>query len=185
MASSDQQRWDGRYAGATVGRPVRFVVESLEALPTTTNGRALDIAGGTGGTSLLLAERGLDVTLLDLSPVALAIAGDEARRRGLDLDLVQADLDVESLPDGPFDLVVCANYLNRSVLQKVSSVLAPGGLLLVVIATVTNLERNEHPSRRFLVEPGELPGLVEGVRPLSYGEGWFDNRHEARFIGTR
>ena len=184
MVLGDRDRWDTRYADASVGRPVAFVAECADALPRA--GRALDIAGGTGATAIELARRGLEVTLLDVSPVALSVAQAEADRLGLSLATLQADLDSDPLPAGPFDVVVCANFLDRGLLGSLAHVMAHDGLLMVVVATVTNLERNPRPSRRYLVEPGELPGLIDPrIRPVSYGEGWFGDRHEARFAGRR
>ena len=62
--------------------------------------------------------------------------------------------------------------------------LAPGGVLGVIIATETNLERNEKPGRPFLLDAGELPGLVPDVEVLHHSETWRDNgRHEAHLVG--
>ena len=40
-------------------------------------------------------------------------------------------------------------------------------------------------SKKYLVEPGELPGLLPGFTTVSYNEDWFDDRHEARFVARR
>ncbi|MCP3934037.1 MAG: class I SAM-dependent methyltransferase, partial [Actinomycetia bacterium] len=89
--SPQQRRWDERHRGGAVGEPVPFVVEVVDRLPT--GGRALDVAGGTGGTSLFLVEHGLETTLVDISPVALDLATAEAHRRGLALTTIHANLE--------------------------------------------------------------------------------------------
>ncbi|MCP3936556.1 MAG: class I SAM-dependent methyltransferase, partial [Actinomycetia bacterium] len=158
--------------------------EVVDRLPT--GGRALDVAGGTGGTSLFLVEHGLETTLVDISPVALDLATAEAHRRGLALTTIHANLESEPLPEGPFDVIVCANYLDRTVFSPLVDRLSDRGLVLFVIATVTNLERNPHPRRDFLADRGELGELVGArVEPICYSEDWFDGRHEARYVGIR
>ncbi|GCL66082.1 methyltransferase [Pseudaquabacterium pictum] len=66
---------------------------------------AADIGTGTGVLAAVLARRGLAVVATDLSTAALACAGDNARRLGLQrqITLVSADL----FPPGRFGLVVC------------------------------------------------------------------------------
>jgi SAM-dependent methyltransferase len=66
---------------------------------------AADIGTGTGVLAAVLARRGLVVVATDLSPAALACAGDNARRLGLQraITLQRADL----FPAGRFGLVVC------------------------------------------------------------------------------
>ena len=92
MSGDDAQgRWDAIYRDHdNPGDPDSFVTESgfLPSTPTT----VADFAGGTGGTALWLAEQGFDVTLIDVSQVALDIARQEARRRTLSLSTVHHDL---------------------------------------------------------------------------------------------
>jgi len=51
----------------------------------------LDIGGGPGRYSLYLAEKGCDVTLLDLSPENVAFAAEQAKTRGLSLKTMVGD----------------------------------------------------------------------------------------------
>jgi tellurite methyltransferase len=49
--------------------------------------------------------------------------------------------------------------------------------------TVTNLERHPKPPRSFLLESGELAGLVTGLEVLELEESWSDDGfHEARLV---
>jgi hypothetical protein len=67
-----------------------------------------------------------------------------------------------------------------------AAALAPGGLLVVEIATRRNLERHASPSERFLVDEGELPGLVPTLDLLLHDEDWRPSgRHEARLVARR
>ena len=64
--------------------------------------------------------------------------------------------------------------------------LAPDGLVLVVQMTRTNLERHASPGAPYLISPGAMPGLLPGIEPILYEEGWsVEDRHEARLLGRR
>jgi SAM-dependent methyltransferase len=185
VAGGDRDRWNARYrAGEEYLQAESWVIALDVLLPR--RGRALDIAGGSGRHALWLARRGLDVTVADLSDVALDRAARQARDEELALTTVQVDLEAAPLPSGPWDLVLCLYYLHRSIFPSLAAALAPGGLLVVAHATRTNLERHAHPGRRWLLEDGELPTLVRGLEVLRYEEGWLDSgRHEARLVARR
>jgi hypothetical protein len=55
----------------------------------------------------------------------------------------------------------------------------------VKVATVTNQQRHPRPSKKYLVERGEMLGLLPGFTTVDYKEAWFDNRHEARIVVRR
>lgn len=182
MSEQDRQRWNTRYREqAGTGEPSGFLRSLEDRLPST--GRALDVAGGAGHDALWLARRGLDVTLADISDVALERAGEAAREARVGLRLQRLDVELEPLPPGPYALVLCLNFLWRPLFAEFPKVLAPGGLLVFAQPTRSNLRRHAHPSARFLLEDGELPRLVQGLEIVSYTEGWTEEgRHEARLV---
>ena len=91
-------------------------------------GRALDLAGGLGENAAILALAGWTVTLADLSDQALARAAGRARDLKAAVRLVQAD--ALRLPfRGPFDTIVVAKFLERSIAPELIRLLAPGGTL--------------------------------------------------------
>lgn len=149
-------------------------------------GRALDLAGGAGRHSIWLAERGWDVTMVDTSEVALDITRERAAAAGVDIDLIHADLAADDLPSGPWDLVLVVHYLQRDLFPPVIEELADGGLVAFSIATVRNVERHERPTLPYLLDEGEAPSLVDGLRIIHYAEGWsIESRHEARLVARK
>lgn len=68
-----------------LGRPQRAIVELAEAGRIV--GSVLDVGCGTGEHALYLAERGHDVTGIDLAPRAIELARAKAAERGVDVDL--------------------------------------------------------------------------------------------------
>ena len=171
----------------TVGQPLIDedgpIVAQAAHLPT--RGRALDVAGGGGRHAIWLARRGLDVILVDVSEVALRIAGKRAAEAGVAVRMLLRDLATGALPAGPFDVVVIHGFLHHDVLDRVPAVLAPGGLLLFSQATTTNLERHERPPARFCLEPGEMARIADrlGLEVVDLQEHWTaEGAHRAELV---
>jgi SAM-dependent methyltransferase len=186
MAEADRERWDARYRAESMAPrgPSPSLVALADLLPTL--GRALDVAGGTGRHALWLAARGLDVTLADISGVALERASQEARRLGLPLRTMEIDLEAEGLPGGPWELILCAYFLWRPLFATAPAALAPGGTLVAIHPTRSNLQRHERPGPAYLLEDGELPGLVRPLEIVRSEEGWTaEGRREARLVARR
>ena len=185
MSEDDRAKWNQRYALDREARTPSALVTTLESeLPRA--GRALDLAGGTGRHALWLAARGLDVTLCDVSDVALSIALEHAAERSLTVRTLRVDLETEPMPAGPWDLIVSFHYLQRSLFDVFASLLSPDGQLLFVQPTQANLERHPRPGAPFLLGDGELPRLLRGLEIVRYDEGWLsEGRHEARVLARR
>jgi tellurite methyltransferase len=186
MAASASE-WNARYCAAAEeapAEPAEFVRELLPLLPL---GRALDLACGTGRHTLLLASRQQPVTAVDSSDVALEILERRVRashctvthikraaqvgNRGNGVQLWQADLEEVSLPSQMFSLVICVNYLQRSLFAQIERALVPGGVLLFETYTVAQLEFAGGPRNpKYLLESGELRAAFPALRNLFYRE---------------
>ena len=96
---------------ALIPRPeTESVVERCLALLDGVDGpRVLDVGTGTGAIALAIADerQDADVTAIDVSDDALALAAENAERTGLAgrVRLLQSDL-AAPFPGGPYDLVV-------------------------------------------------------------------------------
>lgn len=66
---------------------------------------ALDLAAGPGRHAIVLAERGFQVTAVDLSPTLLGVAERGAREAGVDIRFLRSDMREISFRD-EFDLVL-------------------------------------------------------------------------------
>jgi SAM-dependent methyltransferase len=78
-------------------------IHDLLALPA--GARVLDAPCGSGRIAVRLAERGLDVTGIDISPGEVAQAREAAAARGVEARFEVRD--VRDAPAGGFDAVVC------------------------------------------------------------------------------
>jgi len=179
--------WDARHraaAGEPPARPAAFVRELLPLLPL---GPALDLACGTGRHTLLLAARPQPVTAVDSSTVALEILErcahaahyavtriehpEQITNRGHGILLWQADLEEVSLPTQMFSVVLCVNYLQRSLFPQIERALVPGGVLLFETHTVAQLAFAGGPRNpNYLLESGELRTAFPALRGLFYRE---------------
>ncbi len=185
MSDDTRQKWDERYAkGDHVrGQAPGWLRELDQEIPV--EGLAIDVAAGTGRVAVWLARRGLEVIAADISPVGLALARETAADEGVRIQTRVVDLERDGLPDGRFDLVACFHYRQRSLFPAIKESLCPGGMVLVELPTIRNLERNAKPSKRWLAEENELLADLAGLTVLYYREGWFGSRHLARMVARK
>jgi 2-polyprenyl-3-methyl-5-hydroxy-6-metoxy-1,4-benzoquinol methylase len=139
-----REDWNKRYAGVEnlwAAKPNRFLVAEVGELP---RGRALDLACGEGQNAIWLGSLGWEVLGVDYSDVAIEKARTRARRDGVEIDFVCADLVTYEPEAEAFDLVLVL-YLHipsrerRAVLAKAASAVAPGGTFLLIGHDRTNL----------------------------------------------
>jgi tellurite methyltransferase len=177
--------WDEKYRAegdAAATEPAGLVQELLPLLPM---GPALDVACGSGRHTLVLAAREQAVTAVDQSAAALEIVERRARAAGHavtrmprwsagarpGIRLWQADLEQVSLPASGFALILCVNYLQRSLFAQMERALLPGGVLLYETYTRAQLEFSGGPrSPEYLLESGELRYAFPSLRTLFYRE---------------
>ena len=98
-------------------------------------GRALAVADGEGRNGVWLAEQGLCVVSLDQSPVAQQKAVELARRHGVELELVHADVGDWLWPEATFDVIACLflqlpTPARTILLRNMVKALSPGGLII-------------------------------------------------------
>ncbi|GAA1525516.1 class I SAM-dependent methyltransferase [Kribbella lupini] len=159
--------WDNLYdERETWGDRVNpLLVETAEPLPA---GAALDLGCGAGGDSLWLAQRGWQVTAVDISGTAVEKVGalELVDGRQGSITAVRHDLS-RTFPPGTFDLV-SAQYLQTpfdfprsAVLRKAARALRPGGLLLVVDhGSIAPWSWNQDPDAHF-TPPSEIAAELE------------------------
>jgi len=189
MADEDATRWDAKYRGRALPTPTPAPSVALQSVMSwiPSQGRFLDVAGGDGAQAVWLAGRGLEVTLCDVSAVALERASQAAASAEVSLTTLCVDLETAPLPEGPWSAVLCSNYLQPSLWPPVADALAPGGTAIWLHPTAINLTRHEKPSRRFLLQPGQARSTFEaaGLVVDFASEDWVAGRHLARVVGRK
>ncbi len=94
-------------------------------------------AGAGTGLNLPFYPPGRQVTLLDRDEAGLQKARQRARQRGLQVELVQGNVEALPFPDARFDSAVasfllCSVQNPRQALAELHRVLKPGGQLLLL-----------------------------------------------------
>ncbi|NOY56761.1 MAG: class I SAM-dependent methyltransferase [Actinobacteria bacterium] len=169
----NRETWNARYAEQELiwsAEPNEFLVAETERL---TPGRALDIGAGEGRNALWLAERGWQVTAVDFSDVAIAKGREGARRRGVEVEWVVADLQSYVPTERNFDLVI-EFYIHipepwrPEIWSRAAGAVAEGGTLLIVGHDLSNLERGHggphDPAALFT--PQDVVAAIEDLEVL-------------------
>ncbi len=182
------QSWDARYRSEPYPSGVEPTAFLEEVLPLLPRDRALDLATGSGRNAAFLAANGWRVVGVDASRVALESAAALASERGIPVQrisaqaiprppkapgvlLVEADLEGAVLPASQFDLVVCCQYLQRSLFDAMERTLRPGGVLIFETYTLDQLRSGRGPvNPDHLLRPGELLTLFPRLESLFYRE---------------
>lgn len=104
----DKQQWDERYEQDNLpwdtGHPDTYLVRTVSRWPKFA-GNVLEIGCGTGTNSIWLAEQGFQVTGLDISSSAIAIAKDRAAERGVICRFLADDFLSSPVGNAPFTFV--------------------------------------------------------------------------------
>jgi rhodanese-related sulfurtransferase len=143
--------------------------------------RTLDVACGRGRHALLLASAGYRVRALDRNATRVERLGALARRLRLPLDANVVDLENgrAELGNEEWDLVLVFRFLHRPLFPALVRALRPGGVLLYETFTKDQARHGSPSNPEFLLEPGELPGLVAPLEVIRQREGEHDGRHLA------
>ncbi|NKY37300.1 class I SAM-dependent methyltransferase [Nocardia speluncae] len=143
----DQQFWDDMY-GETEQRFSGLPNDALVTEVTgMTPGQALDLGCGEGADAYWLAERGWQVTAVDISKVAI----ERASAGHPEISWRHADIAVTPLPSRSFDLV-SAHYFpiahepGHATVRGLLDSVAPGGTLLFVTHDPTEFPAQEQHS---------------------------------------
>lgn len=160
----DATRWDERYRTTTrveaqAPETIRRWPDIAEVLPSS--GRALDIASGPGAVSLWLAARGLDVTALDASPVAIELLRTAAGALGHEHRIHASVVDLDDgLPADRlgYDVIVCQRFRDPALSPAMIDGLRSGGYAMVNVLSAVGAQQ----PGAFHAPPGALWGEFAG-----------------------
>ena len=150
-------------------KPSQFLVDNVDLLP---KGRALDIATGRGRNAVFLASSGFQVDGIDISAEALKEADELAAQSNVQLSTIVADLEKEHyIERGVYDLIVCFNYLQRSLIPDIKNGLRVGGVIVYETYIVDQAKFGRPSNPYHLLKHNELLDMFRDFRCLRYHEG--------------
>jgi SAM-dependent methyltransferase len=179
--------WDERYrshGSLWSGKPNGYLVSQASELEP---GAALDVGCGEGADAIWLAQRGWQVTAVDVSTVALQRGAAHAAQAGPGvaerIDWRHADLMVWDPGPARYDLI-SAQYMHfppparDALFRRLAAALAPGGTLLVAGHHASDLQttipRPAIPELFFtgddivaVLDPGQWDIIANAVAPRS------------------
>jgi len=159
----DSKDWDERYTRRDLpwdtGRQDKRLEEFVPEL-CGGSGRVLELGCGTGSNAIWLARQGLQVTAVDISPVAIMQATAKATRAGVRIDLAAADVLRDPIPNAPFGFVFdrgCFHSFDspqdRSACARVvHRLLAPASAWFSLIGSADGPQRETGPPRLTVAE---------------------------------
>lgn len=172
--------WNSAYADNwapwDIGRPQPVWVGLVDEMTSP----VLDSGCGTGEHALLLAERGMEVVGIDVSPRAIELAKEKASRRGLKVNFRVGDVlsleglgrrfatVIDSAVFHVFDDTDRARYV-----ESLASVLEPGGVLFL-LAFSEHTPGREGPRR-----------VTQAELRAAFADGWEVQRIEPAQIEVR
>jgi SAM-dependent methyltransferase len=163
--------------------PSSLLLENLSWLP---KGKALDVAMGYGRNAFYLAANGYEVEGVDLSEEAVSFCREEAKRRGLPLDVHRVDLESHRLKPGAYELIACFYYLDRNLFPQIQSALKKGGMLVYETFLIDQHTRYGKPTRvEFCLARNELLAAFSDLRVRLYQEGEIEGTFIARLIAEK
>ena len=155
-------------------KPTQFLVENAEFLP---KGRVLDVAMGMGQNAVYLAGMGFQVEGVDISPEAVKGALDLAQKSGVDLGARVADLERRyHIDKDVYDVIICFNYLQRSLIPQIKDGLRTGGMIVYETFIVDHVQFGKPKNPDYLLKHNELLDMFRDFRCLRYREGIVGNR---------
>ena len=155
--------------------PADFLLENVGILP---KGRALDVAMGNGRNAIYLARAGFEVEGIDISSEAINTAIEASHKAGVTIKAQVADLERNyQIEKGAYDVIICFNYLQRSLIPQIKEGLKPGGMVLYETFIVDQARLFGRPSNPdYLLKHNELLNMFGDLRCLRYREGIIDNK---------
>jgi ubiquinone/menaquinone biosynthesis C-methylase UbiE len=162
---SEYEEWDQIYRkypleslGWELGRPRQVLVELVEK-ELIKKGKALDVCCGAGTNTVYLAQKGFEVTAMDISTKALEYAKKKAEQASVKINfMLQSFVDLP-FGDAEFDFVFdmgCFHHVEvedrHNFIRGVHRVLKNGGVYLLTCFSYKNGPAWNHFTKKQLID---------------------------------
>lgn len=165
----DAHKWNRIFTRRPVlsPKPPEFISRQYTLLKP---GTVLDVASGDGASALFLADRGFDVTAIDISSEGLNRLNSFAANSQLNINTRRIDLDLPdalSVLDTYDNIIICRFKPAPTLWPSLVEHLAPGGFM-----AVSTFNSAHHLAtgfaHRFCLEPEELKNVHPELELMLY-----------------
>jgi len=181
---SQQEKWNQIYKNKvlkdnthpSLPQPCSLLSQYHYLLPP--HGIAIDIACGTGGNAIFLANHGFTTQAIDISDVVIEqlnarnipklTASCQDVEKHLKLTSITNPTNVKPNSQGKFDVIVVSSYLYRDLCPVIIEALAPGGLLFYQTFHQQKQSSSGPSNPNFLLKNNELLELFEPLETLIF-----------------
>ena len=177
--------WEKEYSAKSLKDtplPARLLKNNINLL---TGGQALDIASGTGQNAVFLSSQGYDVTAVDKSPSAAALANQYTLEKGSKINTVTEDILTFKIKENSFDLIADFYFLEREIIPKIKNGLRKNGLVFFETYTTEqqNIDGPHNPD--FLLQTNELISFFKDFFIIFYHERRTEKKSIASLIAQK
>jgi tellurite methyltransferase len=163
--------------------PSPFLVENIGLLPA---GTALDVAMGNGRNAIFLAKHGFTVEGVDISAEAVDAADKAAKKERVKIRTEIADLEGGYvIKESRYDVIICFNYLQRSLISGIKAGIKPGGIIVYETFTIDQAHFGRPKNPDYLLRYNELLEMFRDFRCLRYREGIFSEKAVASLVARK
>ena len=159
----DKKEWDERYEQDDLpwdtGHPDTYLVRMVSRWPKLA-ANVLEIGCGTGTNSIWLAEHGFQVTGMDISSSAIAIAKERAVERGVNCRFLADDFLSSPVDNAPFTFVFDRGCFHSTAgeagrakfVDRMASCLGRDGLWFSLMGNSDEVVEGKGPPRLSAIE---------------------------------
>jgi SAM-dependent methyltransferase len=148
-------------------------------------GAALDLAGGVGRHALWLAKRSWQVTVVDISEVAIRKLDRKALQLDLTLDLFALDATEYQFKPGRFDLIVMFYHFDRDICPRILSALKPGGFLICKSSLSWDTHEGTAPTTMRPLAKNEILSMLPELIAIHHQERPVRDRGVVEYVGSK
>lgn len=186
----NRSHWDLKYEQGlpSLEKPDPFFLSAFSEFVADQfpkGGRALDLAGGIGRHALWLAKRSWQVTVVDISEVAIRKLDQKARQLDLKLDLLALDAAKYKFESTHFDLIVLYYHFDRDICPRILSALKLGGFVICKSSLSWNPDGGFAPISINPLERNEILSMFPALRVIHHQERPVRDRGAVEYVGKR
>jgi SAM-dependent methyltransferase len=185
-----RSHWDLKYEQGlpSLEKPDPFFLSAFDQFVAGSfpnGGAALDLAGGIGRHALWLAKRNWQVTVVDISEVAIRKLDQKTQQLGLTMNLFALDAKEYDFEPAYLDLVVMFYHLDRDICPQVLAALRPGGFLICKSSVCCDSNEGVAPANLRPLAKNEILSLFPELSVLHHQERPVRDRGVVEYVGKK